>query len=130
MPHRRIFTIIMRRPGNEQDKCANANDYINFWKPWIDQGYEVIHFHISSEISGTYNSARLAAQELGHAYPIDSRVLSTGIGLLMLEACDLRDEGRSAREIVDIIEQRKQKYQTSFLVDVMNIYGKADDAAV
>ena len=110
--------------------APNANDYINFWKPWIDQGYEVIHFHISSEISGTYNSARLAAQELGHAYPIDSRVLSTGIGLLMLEACDLRDEGRSARGLWTSLSSANRNIRRAFLWMLLNIYGKADDAAV
>ncbi len=104
--------------------AANTSDYINFWKPWVEQGYEIIHFHISSEISGSYNSARLAAEELGHVYPIDSRVLSTGIGLLMLTACDLRDAGKTAAEIVDIIEERKKKYQTSFLVDVIEYLWK------
>lgn len=104
--------------------APNANDYIEFWKPWVDQGYEIIHFHISSEISSTYNSAVMAASELGHVHPIDSRVLSTGIGLLMLEACDLRDAGKSAQEIVSIIEQRKEKYQTSFLVDVIEYLWK------
>ena len=104
--------------------APNANDYIELWKPWIDHGYDVIHFHISSDISGTYNSARLAAQELGHAWPVDSRVLSTGIGLLMLEACDLRDEGKTADQIVDIINERKEKYQTSFLVDVVEYLWK------
>lgn len=104
--------------------APNANDFMELWKPWIDQGYDIIHFHISSDISGTYNSARIAAEELGHAYPIDTRVLSTGIALLMLEACDLRDEGKSAPEIVEIIEQRKEKYQTSFLVDVIEYLWK------
>lgn len=104
--------------------AANTNDYISFWKPWVEQGYEIIHFHISAEISGSYNSARLAAQELGHVYPIDSRVLSTGIGLLMLEACDLRDAGKSAGEIAKIMETRKTKYQTSFLVDVIEYLWK------
>lgn len=104
--------------------AANTNDYIDFWKPWVDQGYEIIHFHISSEMSGTYNAARLAADELGHVYPVDSRVLSTGIGLLMLKACDLRDEGRSAREIVDIVEGCRAKCQTSFLVGVIEYLWK------
>ena len=104
--------------------APNANDYKEFWKPWVDKGYEVIHFHISSDISGTYNFACMAAKEVGHVHPIDTRVLSTGIGLLMLEAADLRDEGRSAQEIVDIIEKRKEKCQTSFLVDVVEYLWK------
>ncbi len=119
-----IYRYYEKTGKMSKTSAPNANDYINFWKPWIDKGYEVIHFHISSDISGTYNSARLAAQELGSVYPVDSRVLSTGIGLLMLEACDLRDEGKTAKEIVEIIEERKKKYQTSFLVDVIEYLWK------
>lgn len=104
--------------------APGMHDYLEFWKPWVEQGYDIIHFHISAEISGAYNFARLAANELGHVYPVDSRVLSTGIGLLMLEASDLRAEGRTAEEIVDVIEQRKNNYQTSFLVDVVEYLWK------
>lgn len=42
----------------------------------------------------------------------------------MLEACDLRDEGKTADQIVDIINERKEKYQTSFLVDVVEYLWK------
>ncbi len=104
--------------------APNVNDYEEFWKPWVEQGYEVIHFHISGDISSTYSFACMAASELGHVYPIDSRVLSTGIGLLMLEAADLRDEGKSAREIADVMNKRKEKCQTSFLVDVIEYLWK------
>ena len=90
----------------------------------MDEGYEIVHFTISSEMSTAYNQAVLAAEETGHVYPVDSRTLSTGIGLLVLEACDLRDQGLSAEEIAARVREDAVKCQASFLVDVIEYLWK------
>lgn len=104
--------------------APNAYDYEQFWRPWLDEGYEIVHFTISSEMSTAYNQAVLAAEEMGHVYPVDSRSLSTGIGLLVLEACDLRDQGFAAEEIAARVREDSAKCQTSFLVDVIEYLWK------
>lgn len=104
--------------------APNAYDYEMCWKPWLDEGYEIVHFTISSEMSTAYNQAMLAAEETGHVYPVDSRTLSTGIGLLVLEACDLREQGLSAEEIAAKVREDADKCQASFLVDVIEYLWK------
>ena len=104
--------------------APNAYDYEQFWRPWLDEGYEIVHFTISSEMSTAYNQAVLAAEETGHVYPVDSRSLSTGIGLLVLEACDLRDHGFAAEEIAARVREDSAKCQASFLVDVIEYLWK------
>mgnify|MGYP000315659906 FL=1 len=104
--------------------APNAYDYEQFWRPWLDEGYEIVHFTISSEMSTAYNQAVLAAEETGHVYPVDSRSLSTGIGLLVLEACDLRDQGFVAEEIAARVREDSAKCQASFLVDVIEYLWK------
>lgn len=104
--------------------APNAYDYEQFWRPWLDEGYEIVHFTISSEMSTAYNQAVLAAEETGHVYPVDSRSLSTGIGLLVLEACDLRDQGLAAEEIAAKVREDSAKCQASFLVDVIEYLWK------
>ena len=104
--------------------APNAYDYEQFWRPWLDEGYEIVHFPISSEMSTAYNQAVLAAEETGHVYPVDSRSLSTGIGLLVLEACDLRDQGFAAEEIAARVREDSAKCQASFLVDVIEYLWK------
>lgn len=104
--------------------APNAYDYEQFWRPWLDEGYEIVHFTISSEMSTAYNQAVLAAEETGHVYPVDSRSLSTGIGLLVLEACDLRDQGFAAEEIAARVREDSEKCQASFLVDVIEYLWK------
>ena len=75
-------------------------------------------------MSTAYNQAMLAAEETGHVYPVDSRTLSTGIGLLVLEACDLREQGLSAEKIVAKVREDADKCQASFLVDVIEYLWK------
>ena len=104
--------------------APNAYDYEQFWRPWLDEGYEIVHFTISSEMSTAYNQAVLAAEETGHVYPVDSRSLSTGIGLLVLEACDLREQGLSAEKIAAKVREDADKCQASFLVDVIEYLWK------
>ena len=104
--------------------APNAYDYEMCWKPWLDEGYEIVHFTISSEMSTAYNQAMLAAEETGHVYPVDSRTLSTGIGLLVLEACELRELWLSAEKFVAKVREDADKCQASFLVDVIEYLWK------
>ena len=52
-------------------------------------------------------------------FAVDSYALSTGQGLLVLKACDLRDEGKSAQEIYDTVLSLRDKVNTSFIPDTL-----------
>ena len=104
--------------------ALNMASYEEYWKPWVEEGYEIVHISLGAGFSGTFNAARLAAEELKGVYPIDSASLSSGIALIVIEACELRDAGKSAKEIFDIIEERKLKSQASFLVGVIEYLWK------
>ena len=87
-----------------------------------DSGDEYIIFTISSSMSASFNNARLAAENLemsDRVYVIDSANLSTGIGLLVLYAAELKKAGKSAKEIVQEIENTKGKVRASFVVDTL-----------
>ena len=99
--------------------APNAYDYEQFWRPWLDEGYEIVHFTISSEMSTAYNQAVLAAEETGHVYPVDSRSLSTGIGLLVVEAAIMAADGKSREEIRNRISELIPKVRASFVVDTL-----------
>ena len=83
-------------------------------------GDDVIFVGISEEMSGSCNIARLAAEVADyedHVYVVDSRNLSTGIGLLILEICRMRDEGLSAPEIVEKVKEIIPRVRASFVLD-------------
>lgn len=95
---------------------------IELLTPYVQAGREVICFSISEEMSTSANVMRLAAEELdaGHLVTvIDSANLSTGIGLLVIEAAIMAQEGKNAREIAGAIEQLKPLVRASFVVDTL-----------
>lgn len=94
---------------------VNVDEYVTFWKPFLDAGQDVIHVSLSSGISGTVNSARIAAENLNEAYPertikvVDSLAASGGFGLLVITMADLRDEGYSLNELYNWAEANKKR---------------------
>ncbi len=104
--------------------APGVQEMLDFFTPLIEQGYEVVHLDISAELSNTYNAARLAAQDLEGLYPVDSRMLSTGIGLLAIEAAECRDRGMGAAEIASHLDELKEKVSTSFVLDTLEFMWK------
>lgn len=98
--------------------------YQEFFKKYIDDGYEVVHIGLSSNLSATYNNSLLAGETLEGCYCVDSKNLSTGIGLLVIEAALQRDEGLSASEIAKSIEARCDKVNASFVIDTLKYLAK------
>ncbi len=91
-------------------------------KPYLDQGRKLICFSISSEMSTSGNVMRLAAEELDaedEVTIIDSANLSTGIGLLVIEAAVMAKEGKSAAEIEEEILKLRPLVRASFVVDTL-----------
>lgn len=83
---------------------------------------EIITFCISETMSTSGNVMRIAAEETGREnqiYVIDSKNLSTGIGLLVIEAAIMAADGKSAKEIVDFINELIPKVRASFVVDTL-----------
>ena len=91
-------------------------------KPLLDQGDEVICFTISSKLSGTYQNLVHAVEEL-HATDrvrvIDSQNLSTGVGLLVLQAADMIVQGLSLPEIETRLLALVPQVRSSFVVDTL-----------
>ena len=99
---------------------TNANNYsdcYDFFKPLVDAGKTVIHFTISSEMSSTYNNARMAAEDLENVYVIDSRNLSTGIGVVMVAAAELAESGMETEELLEKINEMLPCSDASFVID-------------
>ena len=95
---------------------------IELFRPYIEEKREIVCFSISGSMSTSGNVMRLAAEELEASdlvTVIDSANLSTGIGLLVIEAAIMAEKGQSAAEIVATIEVLKPKVRASFVVDTL-----------
>ncbi len=99
-------------------------DYQDFFKSFVDEGKEVVHFSLSSCISSTHQNAKLAAQDIPGVYVIDSLHLSSGIALQVIKACEMRDEGKSAAEIADAAVDFYKKTCTSFVLEKLEYMKK------
>ncbi len=92
---------------------VNVQEFIDFFEPYLAQGLDILHISLSSRLSGTYNSALLAGEQLLQKYP-DRRILivdllgaSSGSGLLVDLAADLRDGGAALDEVHTWVEENK-----------------------
>ena len=107
------------RQGGKLGSTAaiNVDDYLAFFSRMRESCDTLIHFTISSEMSSCCQNARIAAQEVGGIYVIDSRNLSTGIGLQILRACELAQKGMAAEVIVSAITAMADKVDATFVPD-------------
>ena len=101
----------------------SPQDYIDVYTPHLEAGKDIICVTISSKLSGTYNSATLAADTIRDDFPdrkiivIDSLNVAIGQGLLLREIIKMRDKGYSLTETVRIAEEVKKTIRISFTLD-------------
>lgn len=130
----KIFDFVKEKNILPKTSATSVYEFENFFKKLLEENDYVIHFDISSEISSTYQNATIAASEFeGKVKVFDSRNLSTGIGVLIMKAIDLRDEGKSFEETNEFIEKKRFEVETSFVVDTVDyLYkgGRCSSAAL
>lgn len=120
-----FHTFYQRVRGGEMPSTTqvNADQFINMFEPALAQGNDVLYVGFSSALSGTFNSARLAREELSEKYPdrkiisLDSACASMGQGLLLYQANLLKKQGKSIDEVAEWIEQNKLNLHHWFTVD-------------
>lgn len=100
--------------------------FAKIYKKIIAEGYEIITIVISSKLSGTYNSAFVAAKEIDFdkISVIDSETTAANLKLLVNMAKDLVEKGLSREEIVKTLEIEKKKMNISLTVDTLDYLKK------
>ena len=93
------FYDAMANGAETRTSQVNVEEFTQYFTKFLDEGKDILHVSLSSGISGVFNSASVAAEELREKYPerkiyiIDSLGASSGYGLLMDKLADLRDGG-------------------------------------
>ena len=100
--------------------AINTQEYIDKFRPYLEQGYEVVHISLGSAISSSYQNCVAAAEKLGHVYPVNSCNLSSGSGHLVIEAADLIAQGCSAKEVAEELRALVPKCHASFVIDKLD----------
>lgn len=115
-----IFDYVSKTGVLPKTSACGISEYEDFFKQFVDEGYEVIHINISSALSSCHQNAILAAEEVGNVYVIDSKNLSTGSGHLVMEAVEMAQSGMEAKDIADKLNEMKQKLDVSFVVQTLD----------
>ena len=123
---KKIYEEVSKRGVLPKTSAVSALVLEERFKKWVEEGYEVIYTGISSKMSSTFNNAIIAAKEVGEdkVFVVDSKNLSTGIGLTLLKACRDRDKGLSAKEIVNNMEYNIARVKAQFAIETMEYLHK------
>ena len=117
-----IFAWSDEHKTTPKTSAPSLEDAIHIFRPYIEDGHEIICFSISGSMSTSGNVMRLAADELeasDRIHVVDSANLSTGIGLLVIEAAIMAANGSSVADILSQMEALKPKVRASFVVDTL-----------
>ena len=120
-PH--LFYEALRQGEEATTAAVNVGQYTEALEPLLQAGKDVLILAFSSGLSATYNSSRLAVEELREKYPerklytVDTLCASLGQGLLVWYAAKARERGGTIEEVRDWVEDRKLNLCHQFTVD-------------
>ena len=112
MPYKNFYDL-MRDGAETKTSMPNLSHIKDFFKGFLENGKDLIFLMLSSGLSGSMAVAQLAANELKEEYPqrkiylVDSLGASSGMGLLVSEMADKRDEGMDIDELYKWTEKNK-----------------------
>ena len=124
------FYQAMANGADTRTSQINADEFIQYFTPFLKEGKDILHLTLSSGISGVYNSAMIAKEELEEKYPdrkiyiVDSLAASSGYGLLMDKLADLRDEGMDIDSLHTWAEENKLKLHHWFFSSDLTFFVK------
>lgn len=124
------FYEAMANGAETKTSQVNAEEFHDYFESFLREGFDILHVTLSSGISGTVNSANLAAEELREQYPnrriyiVDSLGASSGYGLLMDKLADLRDDGMDLEDLAAWAEENRLKLHHWFFSTDLTFYVK------
>lgn len=124
------FYKAMADGADTRTSQVNADEFVNYFTPFLQAGKDILHVSLSSGISGVSNSACIARDELMSKYPdrkifiVDSMGASSGYGMLMDKMADLRDEGMDIEALHQWTEAHKLNLNHWFFSTDLTFYVK------
>ncbi len=112
-----IYEYVERTGILPKTSAVTPAQYYEVFEKAAKEGKSVVHIGLSSAISSSYQNACIAASEFDNIYCVDSKSLCTGMGLLVLKACDFRAKGFDAKKIANRVNSLVPKVSTTFVLD-------------
>ena len=126
----KLFEYVEKQGTLPKTSAITVGEYEDFFKEILKSYDSVIFIGISSQMSSTQNNAVMAANNVKNVYVIDSKSLSTGIGLIVLSACDKVKQGLTVEEIVRKLNLEVERTQASFILNTLKYMHKGGRCSV
>ncbi len=124
------FYRMMAEGADTSTSQINSDEFIDYFTPFLKEGKDILHVTLSSGLSGVYNSACVARDELAKEYPerkiliVDSLAASSGYGLFMDKLADLRDQGMDIESLAKWAEDNRHYVNHWFFSTDLTFYVK------
>ncbi len=122
--HKAFYEKLIESDQLPTTSQATPDSFINEFEKVKEAGDSAVVITISSKLSGTYQSATIAAEDFENIYIVDSGSAAIGSGILAERALQLADSGMEAREIAEILNKEKEKIVIIALLDTLEYLKK------
>ena len=119
-----LFDYVEKTGELPTTSAISVGEYAEFFRSFVNDGYEVVHINLSSELSSSHQNARIAAEETGNVSVVDSRSLSTGSGQLAILAAELASAGYDGAYIAKALDGMKGYLDVSFVLQTLDYLHK------
>lgn len=120
-----LFDYVEKTGEIPRTSAVSPGEYCEFFEKFTSENMAVVHLSFCSALSSTCRNARMAADNYGDVYVVDTLNLGGGIALPALIACGMRDNGMSAKEISDKISAEIHKVKVSYLLESIDFLRKS-----
>ena len=125
LTHEQFFEKLIESAELPKTSQINPYTFEEKFAPLVEEGHEVIAITISSKLSGTFRNAQTAAKKFGNQVTVvDSLNASIGERLLCQYALRLIEDGKSAQEIVSLLNEAKKKINLIAVLDTLKYLKK------
>lgn len=119
-----IYDVYEKTGELPKTSAVNIAEFEDFYAQYTQEGYSIVLFTISADMSSTFRHAQLAAEDYDNVYVVDTRNLSTGGGLLVIAASEMANDGKSPEEIAKACEEMAKCVDASFVIDSLEFLYK------
>ncbi len=130
--HRQFYEKLIESDVLPKTSQPSPEAFMQVYEQAKQAGEEVVVITVSSKLSGTFQSAMIAAEEYDSVYVVDSRNVAIGAGILAEYAIGLAEKGRSAKEIYEDLLEKREKVRLIAMLDTLEYLrrgGRISDAA-
>ncbi len=131
LPREELYKHLRENPDfYPKTSLPSVDDYRNIFRKSLEEGRDILCFTVSSTLSGSFQSANVAANMMMEEYEdrkiyvVDSQSASSGVGLLIKKAVDLREEGLGLDQVKAIVEDYANATEIYILLDSLSYLEK------